>query len=205
MSEESTRIRLSGYSSKEVTITGLDGKDLERIRGFVGGAHWIRIDPETDRIEVHYHREQFPDPVEDETMRPFWKAIPKSWLEQPVQIELVPIPYETSKQSYPQIIISHICGYKYSEDNYAIQTQKLLDFGFTVMRSKRNEDTGMYFEQWILHSQFSAKGSLDGFIKSLPRDTSAQDQLDRVVNFLCRQVQFGTLDLAYQRAAMVMD
>ena len=147
------------------------------------------------RLEVVRRSEELPSPSEDEEMLPFWRrATPETQQLQLFEVQL-------AEHSMPSIIIQHLCGYCYSPENYKRQAQKLEEYGFQCLRSRRGDDA-RYWELWFLPSLWSAQGRLKDAVESKKGD---KKKVDEAVAFLCGNVQFGTLDISFQRAAMMMD
>ncbi|EKE24906.1 MAG: hypothetical protein ACD_5C00359G0001 [uncultured bacterium] len=145
------------------------------------------------RLEVAAKKKDLPKPTEDEEMLPFWRRqVPGSY-----QLELFKV--AVPKYSSPAIIIQSLCGYNYTSENYKYTAELLESYGFECLRSRRGND-GKYWEVWILPGLWSAKGELEKALHGL--DLGSKKILERAIKFFCRNVQFGTLDVSFQRAAM---
>jgi hypothetical protein len=207
-------------------IHGFDFKELELMRGAMHGHQWVTC--ENGRIKNVPSYEELPGPATDESMMPFWRRPAPG---EEVQLSLFsfePLPVWAS----PSITIGSLCGYYYSEENYAREAKKLTRWGFACLRSQR-DDAGQFHEQWYLSGLWAAKGELKGAIDALdpyiiekntaaefllnalgrneePRPLEAGEgrrkrELEVAIKFLCHSAQFGTLDVSVQRAAMVID
>lgn len=208
MSENEGKIRIGGHGSSpygwNMTVENLTSNENEYLEGaLTHGSHWVRAD-EGGRLLTHLVFKPFPDPVEDKLMHPHWRA-PEAGEVKPTHEKDIHFE-EMGAGSSPSYYISHLCGYGYSEEGYADQARKLESFGFIVMRSRRGKD-GKYWENWLLLGNWAAKGRLKGEVERLDADATLTPELriKGVRNFLCRNVQFGTLDMVVQRAAMVLD
>jgi hypothetical protein len=180
-------------------ISGLQGGEIEMFESAIGNCSWIMAN-EDGRIQSIPKYKPLPDPIDDEEMLPFWSKIEGKNIETRFEETLV----DTSKHPHPQIIISNLCGYNYSPENYRIQARRLKDFGFEQMRSQR-DSAGRFTEHWFLEYSGAAEGNLKLFIDKLGNDIKAQQRLDAIIDFLCKNVSFGSLEIAYQRAAMVIN
>ncbi len=147
------------------------------------------------RLEASSRWEPLPAPARDEEMMPFWQpSIPGH-----TQIELrnieVPLGFSVS------LMIQSLCGYDYSPENYRREAGKLEDFGFHCLRSRRGRD-GHFWEIWYLPGLWSARGLLREAIGSIQEESA---KADAAIKFLCKHTSFGSLDVSWQRAAMVRD
>ena len=112
----------------------------------------------------------------------------------------------------PAFMVSHLCGYNYSEEGYRRNAGLLESYGFSCMRSQRGED-GKFWETWYLPGAWAAEGELkiavlrQGAQSTHERGSLArqQEETSNVVSFLCANVSFGSLDVTAQRAAMTME
>lgn len=190
--EKEKGIRISSSGKGGISLTNLRPQEIENVEGMVNNHLWITV---TDgRLEVVQRREELPGPTVDEELRPFWeKEKPKS---RQLKLFEVGIP----NYSHPSIIIRHLCGHYRSPENYAIQSERLESYGFDCLRSRRKPD-GHFSEVWILYSIWRAEGELKEVLGDTTKLTS-EKSLNKAVEFLCRNVQFGTLDVSFQRAAM---
>jgi len=98
------------------------------------------------------------------------------------------------------IIITSLCGHYYSKASYKLQAKKLESYGFEVLRSKEGEDKKIW-EMWYLPGPWSAKGDLKKAVEEDPV-WKEEKKIDKAIGFLCRHVEFGSLEVSTQRAAM---
>lgn len=181
-----------------IMISGLQDGEIEMFESAIGNCSWIMAD-EDGRIQSIPKYKALPDPIDDDDMLPFWSKTK----DENIETSLKETPVDTSKHPHPQIIISSLCGYNYSPENYRIQARRLKDFGFEQMRSQR-DSAGRFTEHWFLEYSGAAEGNLKLFIDKLGNNIKAQQRLDAIIDFLCKNVSFGSLEIAYQRAAMVI-
>lgn len=205
--DDRPRIRVSSYGSnrgvRDIKFDGLDSKELELMQGAAHGHQWVTVSPH-GRLRAIPTYKELPPPVEDQMMMPFWRpAIPD------VETQLEMFDFGPKDVGLiPSIIIQHLCGYQYSHENYARQARTLQHFGFECLRSRRLP-SGQFHEMWLLLSLYSAKGGLKEAIDTVSsrRNKANHDhtRLKAAIDFLCRNVRFGTLDVTKQCAAMTVD
>lgn len=189
-------VRVSSLGGDNISLAHLTEEEVENIEGMVHNHFWVSVSND-GRLEVVRRKEKLPSPTEDEDMLPFWRqATPGTQ-----QLQLFNV--KVDEYSSPSIIIQYLCGYNYSPENYKFQAQKLESYGFECMRSRRGNDA-TYWELWFLPSVWSAKGALWETIKKFETNNNKK-KLQEAISFLCHNVLFGTLDIAFQRAAMTMD
>ncbi|MFA5962052.1 MAG: hypothetical protein WC848_05200 [Parcubacteria group bacterium] len=186
-------IRVHSSDKGELALGNLTEEEQENIRCMVRNHFWVTV---TDgRLEVIRRREDVPGPTEDTDMLPFWRrASPGNQ-----QLQLFPV--EMEKYIMPSIIIHAPCGYNYSPENYEIEAEKLTSYGFICLRSRRGEDA-RFWELWYLPSLWSAEGRLKEYLNLR---VDQKGSIKKAVSFLCRNASFGSLDLAWQRAAMELE
>lgn len=187
------KIRVGASGAGEFSLKNLREEEIGGLLGMIGKHWWVTVIK--GRLETVCRRKDLPGPAEDGELLPFWRRrVPGNY-----QLELfkVPIP----RYSSPSIIIQHLCGYNYSPENYKFQTERLESYGFECLRSRRGAN-GRFSEMWNLYSLWHAKGGLEEALQGI--DQSSKKGLDRAIEFLCSNCSFGTLDVAFQRAAMPM-
>lgn len=191
--EKKIRMFSSGGRDGEFSLRGLKPEEIENMEGMLHNHFWVTVNHD-GRLETIRRKELVPGPTEDEDMLPFWSRHKSG----AVQTEL----FETEdfKHRFPSIVIQHLCGYGYTPERHKDCAQQLESYGFECMRSRRGEN-GRYWEIWLLLGPWSAKGELGKAV----RRNKKKDELDVVIDFLCRYVSFGSLDIMVQRAAMSMD
>jgi hypothetical protein len=188
--------KYSPTDENALEIRGLTREEAERVEGSIRGGHcWIRRDAD-GRLEHVPSYDPLPSPTEDDEMLPFWRKPEEGT---PVQMEAfahMPAGFHSSQS----ITIQHLCGYHYSPDSYRKIAERLESYGFVCLRSKR-EDDGKYWELWFLPGVWMAQGELKEAVES-SRSKSQKKQAEEAIEFLRRNVQFGTLDASVQRLAM---
>lgn len=188
------KIRVNMTGPGRIEIGNLSPDEVRSLEGMVHGHNWC-IATNEGRLKTQSRWEPLPMPARDETMMPFWQPMHPG----PTQMEFreVPSPLGFS----PGIIIESVCGYYLTPENYQAETTKLEEFGFECLRSRRGPDGG-FWEMWYLSGLWSAKGRLKGTLYGIKDPAQA---IDEAVRFLCRNVQFGSLNVTWQRAAMTVD
>jgi hypothetical protein len=186
-----------------ITLSGLKPHEIDIVTGaFGGGHHWVRRSP-SGRLESVPSYEALPPPQVDEKMHPFWL----SWEEcGGVQLELFPLPTarDYDQHTSPSILISSLCGYGYTPEKYKATADELVSYGFACLRSQRDAGTGQFWELWYLPSLWFARGDLREAIDTAKKK-SEKRQTDVALEFLRTHVSFGSLDVAVQRLAMVIE
>jgi hypothetical protein len=199
------RIRVSGSSSSpdgpcSVTINGLTSDEQEEIQAFVLGTSWVRVS-DAGRLEAIPAFKDVPPPEDDPKLPPKW--IPATDWEKLAPFlanPMPPLPDEPNpKHNSPSFIIQHLCGY--NSCSYESQAILLQNYGFECLRSRRGKD-GRFWELWYLPGTWAAKGDLAAAIS---KGCDEAKNVKRTIDFLCRNVSFGSLNVSYQRAAMVVD
>ncbi len=199
------RIRIAGRSGGrceqgDVTVGGLTPDEIDSMEAFTLGCCWIRVS-EDGRLERRDRFAKLPDPVDDPCQPPQW--IPSvDWTKESSFLcnPTPPLPEEPNpKYSSPAFMVKYLCGYNNTPYDY--EARKLQSYGFECLRSRRGRD-GRFWEIWYLPGYWSAKGELKNVMALKPNNS---EQVSVAVDFLCRHVSFGTLDVCYQRAAMVVD
>ena len=198
------KLGISSYGQGEIKITGVRSDEMEKIEASIrGGHHWIRRG-KNGHLEFVPSYEELPKPTEDREMLPFWRR--KKMIGHHVQFKLfdhTQRPDEYSRYSHPSIIIQHLCGYSYSEENYKRNAERLESFGFICFRSRR-DDGGKFWEMWCLLSTCFAKGDLKEEINK-SKYKNEKLKIKVAVSFLARAVSFGTLDVSVQRLAACVE
>ncbi|EKE24912.1 MAG: hypothetical protein ACD_5C00358G0003 [uncultured bacterium] len=191
--EKPKGIRVKSIGPDSISIGNLKPEEVERFEGAINDHLWVSA--KSGRLEVVAKKKDLPKPTEDEEMLPFWRRqMPGSY-----QLELFKV--AVPKYFSPSIIIQHLCGYNYTPENYKRTAELLEGYGFECLRSRRGNDA-KYSEIWLLSGLWSAKGKLKEILQG--SDSSSKKNLDKAIEFLCRNVQFGTLDVSFQRAAMTV-
>ena len=187
----------SGPNGREVTIRGLSKDDQDAMEAMICGECWVRLGDD-GRIERRSRFEPQPSPEQDPLIPPKWygENLDRLWLTVPApKLDDEPDP----KHHFPAITVQHLCGY--NNMPYEAEAQKLQEYGFECLRSRRGPN-GRFWEVWQLPGLYAAKGRLK---EALARHVSTAESLRAAIDFLCRHVSFGTLNVCYQRACMVVD
>lgn len=197
------KVGVSSYSKEDVHITGLEGNESDKIQAALRGEKWIRGTKE-GRLESVSSFEPLPDPIGDERMLPFWRALPDDEKARKSVIKGIDLDAEAMKNIFsPSIIIQSLCGYNYSPENYRSQANRLESYGFSIMRSKRGAD-GKFWEIWFLSGLWAAEGELKRRVEE-NKNWGEEKKLTIALEFLRYNVQFGTLDVVIQRLCQVLD
>lgn len=194
-------LKIGTWGAGKCTIENLTPEEIELIRGAIlGGHNWVRRGTD-GRLEKVPSYVALPSPVEDAEMHPFWRHVNPTEAIRLVEQVSLPGVERLSGQS-PSISIQHLCGYYYTPESYKANGQRLESYGFQCLRSRRGGD-GQFWEIWFLPGIWSAKGALKEAIEHRSANTDGI-KLDRALEFLRVNVQFGTLDLCVQRLVQRM-
>lgn len=187
----SSTISKQGHSNS-ITISNLSPEEREAIEAMMTGTCRLdRVDSgEIVRLEKY---KPLSSPTEDPKISPYWKKGQESSGQVALFFDL-----ELDKHDDPAIIIQHLCAYNWSEDSYKGQVEKLESYGFICLRSRRDAG-GKYWEIWYLPSIMLACGELKDTISRC--SGNSKRQTNEAIDFLCRKVSFGTLDVSLQKAA----
>jgi len=204
------RIVSQSYSRRDregsATVEGLSFEEVKKLEGsIVRGAWWIR--GSEDGLETASVFEEIPNPVADETMIPFWRRPSEE-----VQLRLQEIRFESDRDDVcsPSILIQSLCGYNFTPERYQKTAERLESFGFIQMRSRRGND-GRHWEVWYLPGLWASDGDLRDAIDGVDEGDTPQNRdrlkLEAAIEFLSQNPRwgFGTLDVATQRLAMVIE
>lgn len=177
----------------EIAITGLTPREFEMFEGFLHGTQRIELNREGRLKSLPVYAEA-PGPMRDPLLVDFWPLNPP-----PYQLKIWKYD-EIHDYSFPSLIMQHVGA---MGDDYRNQASTAISFGFQPLRSPRGLD-GRYWEIWYLPFFEAAKGELAEHIKTL-KGKPVSEQVTSVVQFLCRNVRFGTLNVDVQRAALVIE
>ena len=195
---ETKRIRVVIEGPDRITFEGFLEKERESIMGAAHGHQWVCIGAD-GRLCTSNTRVPLPAPAEDEEMLPFWRRMTAKNPTRRVQEQFRE---QLSDGDSPSLTIQSLCGYHYSPAYYANEAQKLEEYGFACLRSRRGAD-GQFWEIWYLPGLWAAKGELKKALA--PYAKSVHGQLSAARKFLIEHVAFGSLDVMVQRAAMITD
>lgn len=191
--------RVSGYGhtpqGSKVEFSNLTELEVERLQGTLLGQWWARGN--NGRLEFAPAREPAPAPTEDD-MLPGWHAPREGEGTEQYQRELFDA--QRFGGEYASIQIQHLCGHHYTANGYKRNAEFLESCGFICMRSRRGDD-GKFWEVWYLSGLWSAKGRLKEALRGIPKEF----QINSALEFLAKNASFGTLDVASQRIAQVID
>ncbi len=198
-----SRVLVSSYGGGSFSLQNLRPEEVDLLQASLqAGSQWVRVGP-NGRLEHSPFSETPPSPIPDVDMEPFWSASHSD--EPPIQYELFSHTEMNgySMHSCASITIQHLCGYGYTPEAYAHYASELESFGFECLRSRRGT-TGQYWELWFLPGVWRAKGRLrDAIVDSKYKNDKLKTRV--TVEFLRRNVQFGTLDVSVQRLAQVLE
>ncbi len=186
-------IRVSSYGAGDFSLKNVDSKEVDGLQAMALGHAWCSV--VNGRLLTISRWEPLPAPAQDETMMPFWQPM----LPGPTQMVFREVPVHLGMDA--GIIIESVCGYYYTPENYRAETAKLEEFGFECLRTRRGPD-GKFWEMWYLSGAWSAAGRLKDTLVGIK---DPKEQVDEMVRFLCKNVQFGSLNVTWQRAAMVIE
>ena len=194
-------IRLSSYGPSGVSITGCtrdESDDL--VSAFAVGSKWVRVSD--GRLESQYAKHPLVAPYDDDDLLPFWRTQQQQEDSRRTLKSLHTLAgeQESLENRSPHITIQHLCGYEYTHERYKSCARTLERFGFECLRSRRGHD-GHFWEIWYLPGLWAAKGTLAEAIGK----GKVSEQIERAVRHLLDTVSFGTLDVAVQRACMVIE
>ena len=195
-----------GEAEGHIRIEGLRPEEIECLQGMVNGHLWCAVDDTTGRLMPHNRRHPLPAPVDDPMIDPHWmQPLHK---EQPAsQMQL--FKYQPLHDwEHPAIIITGLCPYRWTEEGYRFNAEKLESFGFDCMRSRRGND-GKFWEHWYLCSTVCAEGDLKAAFEIARRKRGENNlanwkaDLQTAIEFLRHNVAFGSLEVCSQRLAAV--
>lgn len=218
------RVTSQDFRHGEATSITLDGtkEEIDAVVAMLGGVVRLRCIGGMLTAENVFH--PTPSPLEDPYIPPKWAVkVPlvgectvaditnaEQARIKPPTVNVQP-PIEEEGWQSPHFCIQHLCGYGYTVEAYRVHAQNLMNCGFECLRSRRGND-GKFWELWYLPGTWCAKGPLKEAIDSQPKPGADEPYTDQwktttefVVGWLCHNVSFGTLDVAVQRAAMVVD
>jgi hypothetical protein len=189
------------YWGSQVTLSHLTADELNAVEAMMLGLCWLRV-TDDGRIERKDRFDEEPRPEND-------PMIPPSWYERTdwtgrVKIEYARTP-DLPEEAKPtegccaRITVQHLCGY--NKTPYKYEAGKMQSFGFECLRSRRGRD-GRFWEVWFLPGFYAAAGGLKDALKGIEGEV---EKVDRAIDFLCKHVSFGSLEVGWQRACMVID
>ncbi len=195
--EQNGKIHLVPSKNGSVELEGLTNIELVIIRGMIAGGQWVTIKDGRLRSRAMYER--LPLPVPDKELLPFWSN-PESEQSGKSQIQMEFFSQAQYQSHCPSFYIQGLHGHGYNPEEYRRQAATLESYGFECLRSRRTHDGG-YSEIWYLPGLEHAQGAL----KETAPDPKSEKAVEDAVNFLSRNVSFGSLDVSVQRAAATPD
>lgn len=218
--------KITTCSEDKITVTLAEG-DLGKFERMLAGTSRLSV-KNGELVEDPVFLDP-PTPIDDPIVGPHW---PHDKNRVSVQT-VISFPQDITEHESPGIIISHLCGYNYTPENYKKTAEILERWGFECLRSRRSSE-GRYWEQWVLPGLWAAKNELkeivdatdDPFYKPKKsgewnpwkeRQRKNRQQRDKkgnitnkqklrnVLRYLSENVQFGSLDVTVQRMAMVIE
>ncbi len=229
------KVRVGAYSGgrgrgQNISICGLDSAELEVMRGAMHGHHWITC--KDGRIQHVPTYEPLPNPVADDMMLPFWRRplqgegaqynlfpfeqVP-AWASPSITIgSLCGYNYSAENYRYQARSLMRwgfIClrsqrdaSGEYWENWYLPglwAAKEELKFVIEALDAYAlDANTAREFLRETASSKMEVKQKKDRNLNDKERQ---RETLDTAVRFLCNRVQFGTLDISVQRAAMSVD
>lgn len=192
-----------------IKISGLSPAELEKIEAFLAGAAWVSRGNEG--IVAKQRFEPLPDPVTDPEMHPFWrKRAPEEMEQLPLLKEWVD-EFEPHDLNYAHYTLSGIGA---ATGDYHTAARDLESYGFIQMRSMRSAN-GRFCEFWYLPGVWAAQGRLKAevdkvaeFRKTWEDPTGRSAYIlchEAVMDFLRKNVDFGSVEVSIQRLALVFD
>lgn len=188
----------------KMTLSNLTEDEVGMLERFIQGLCHISLDGQGRVVSVPMY-DELPDQIEDTKMLPFWRKWEGDTFAQTVMKDLDLEAMEASDS--PGIIVEHLCGYNYTEENYKKYANRLTDYGFDELRSKRGSD-GKYWSKWILCGYWMAKGDLGdhvSFLRNSDERLSKDEMLRHVVRYISQNISCGSLSVYEQRMAMTLD
>lgn len=200
-----------------IQIENLKHGELQDIEAMLMGRVWVSV-ATSGRLIVRDRFTKPPTPIEDPMEACGWQLMGAKGQTTfaPSGMDIITTHHLTNYHKEPikghcgaQITIQHLCGYNYeTEADYIRNAERLVSYGFVCCRSPRGRD-GRRWEVWLLPGLWMAKGGLkDALDKEKKRKGQfdvSEEAIHYAVGYLCHTVEFGTLDVSVQRAAMVME
>lgn len=196
----------AGDDDHSITLCG-SAEEINKIRRMLRGMTWVSVRRDPVRLVEHPSMEPLPAPYADPCLSGNWPQLTEEKLRQSRLVFQTDSESLTDFINQPQFLLSHICGYSYTERFYREMAEKLESCGFVCCRSRRNEE-GTFHEFWYLSSLILAKGPLREFLQSQPELSDAATwrvNTRPVLEWLCRNFSFGSCDVLTQRVAAVID
>lgn len=188
---------LESYGGGRLTLR-LNAEQIDQMHGVLLGLAWFGV--ENNQPVFQSKLRPLPEVKPDLHIEPYFGA-GKRW---------VPREFGTAEHAWsPHFDLAYLgagCGENENpQAAYEREARKLESWGFFCMRSRRGPD-GRYWEIWRLNGFWSAQNELETLCKRLDKDRlNCEQKISAVVDWLCQNVRFGTLDVSIQRAALTND
>lgn len=193
-------ISLSQYGGSEIHIKGLSTDENSAFQASMEGSLWVRVLDGNLLTAPAY--EKLPEVGPDPLMAPFWKQR-EPGLE--FQDTFDCVEYSDNRDHSSRSFYITAVGAGGDEDAYRRNAALLTSYGFEAMRSQRGE-SGRFWEHWFLCSLHCSKGALHEFFRRDDiKKLNEAEKADKAINWLCRRVQFGSIDASVQRACLTTD
>lgn len=192
----------TGETNARVEFVNLTRKERDALESFMLGGSYVRC--VNGRIHAFHAWEPLPGPEEDPLLAPHWKP------GEVKQFGGVPMgegwhsPGITITALGAGIPVDSAVGATRQAENQ----QRVVDCGFECLRSRRGKD-GRYWEQWVLHGLWAAKGPLKDHLEQWHKTHQPHWHLDveEAARFLTvdLRIAFGSMDVTIQRWALTCD
>lgn len=179
------------------TAEDMTNEQYETMMRFLHGLGHVRYDVEKGEIIETLAYRRLPAPADDPDLALFWPG--PSSQHRTIKMSLG----KEYEHCFPSILIHSLCGYGWTLERYQGNAARLESYGFHCVRSQRDRE-GRYWEYWVLTSLWGVAGDLKNCIESSAAKTT-EEKLKCIISFLCRSVSFGSLEVARQYAAMVIE
>ena len=188
-------------SDGSITLSNLTPKELEAVDSFVAGASALRL--VAGRLAATKNFAALPTPVDDPILSPYWKT--NGTIE-----KIGELPGEGWRS--PGFVIQCV-GAGHSDPveyrrAYRRDAGRLEEMGFVCMRSQRNE-SGRYWEAFVLFSTWQAKGELRDYLQHVKKREGStwKHEVEALADYIGSRtsIRFGTLDVVVQRWALSND
>lgn len=201
MSKRSEPVTLSGktFECKDglcsITLSNLLPEEADLFEQLLtGSVRLICKDGHIEQDSMFPVYEEPAPPVPDPELGEHWPAKPDH-----VQTKLFSFTPEGGN-SFPSYTLKYLGGY---EKKTKALMRRVERYGFECLRSRRDKH-GQFSELWYLSSEVFAKAELKEVVDRCA-DMEQADRTKAVVEFLCLNCAFGSLEVCTQRAAMVAD
>ncbi len=168
--------------STAITIEADKEEDLTVLKGMLNSHVWVRMNKYNELESAPAHRD--PPLVYDDRIDPIWDGKPA------MTKKLRDFEKEDNLGKDRSIYVQSIEGYDGDRDTKA---QKLTFNGFVSLRSRKGMRDGKCWEIWYLPGPWAAEGELRG------------KNIEYIIDWLCREIRPGTIELGGRRYGLVLD